>query len=38
MDPPKPAFPTRGSFRGAGLSWDAQRPVMAAGVGPDWRG
>lgn len=39
LDPPKPAFPTRGLFRGAGLSWDAQRPVKAVGAGtPAWKG
>lgn len=39
LDPPKPAFPTRGLFRGAGPSWDAQRPIKAVGVRtPAWKG
>lgn len=33
-DPPKNSpFPTRDSFKGAGLSWDAQRPVTVVGEG-----
>lgn len=39
LDPPKIAFPTRGLFRGVGLSWDARRPITAAAVGaPAQRG